>query len=146
MSILGALKGIGLFDRIFGSIDNVLDQVIVDKDQRDQVKLQMRQLEFDEETLQLRAATDIIKAEAQSEHTFTTLARPSVMLALSLVFVMGVVVMPVMAVFGMEEAVAKAVGLYWAQIPEPFYDLAAIAITGYVAGRSTEKIFKIRKQ
>jgi hypothetical protein len=132
------LTGIGsIFD--FGS--KIIDKVFPDPAQRDAAKLELFKAQqaggLDEMKVQLSA----IISDSQSADPWTSRARPSFMYVVY-VLLLWALPMGVLSMFCPDRAAAFTVGFraWLAAIPEPILQLFGVVMTGYVAGRSWEKV------
>ena len=125
---------------IIGPIAKLMDKVIPDPQAREQAKLELLRLQGSQEMDALKVQLSAIVAEAQSNDSWTSRARPSflyVMYALLLWSIpMGLIAaaQPQMAA-----DIAKGMNAYLAGIPEPLYALFGTGYLGYTAARSWGK-------
>jgi hypothetical protein len=125
---------------IIGPIAKLIDKIIPDPQAREQAKLELLRLQGSQEMDALKVQLSAIVAEAQSNDSWTSRARPSflyVMYALLLWSIpMGLIAaaQPQMAA-----DIAKGMNAYLAGIPEPLYALFGTGYLGYTAARSWGK-------
>lgn len=133
---LQAIFGIGgkLIDKLFPNPDDKL------KAQQELMKLQQAG-ELDEMKVQLSA----IIADAQSADKWTSRARPS-FLYVVYVLLLWSLPMGVLTVFNPGAATEFTMGFkaWLSSIPDSVLQLFGLVMTGYVAGRSWEKVAKIK--
>jgi len=132
------LTGIGSILDIGGKI---IDKIFPDPAQRDAAKLELMKQQqsgaLDEVKLQLSA----IISDSQSADPWTSRARPSFLYVVYLLLLWSIP-MGMLAMFAPDRATAFTAGFrgWLAAIPEPVLQLFGVVMTGYVAGRSWEKI------
>lgn len=138
MSFLSAIPIVGnLVEKVIG----VVDQAVPDKDLKEQLKadIQKQALSMDysviEKELDARAA--IITAEAKSESWIARNWRPMIMLLFGIVIALNYVIVPILAVFGVASLTIV--------IPTAMWDLLKLGISGYIVGRSGEKMINVWK-
>lgn len=121
-----------LIPAITGIISTVIDKAVPDKDQAEQLKMQVTLEAMKADAGELKAATDIILAEAKGESWLQRNWRPVLMLWF-----------------------AGLVGAHWLGFTPPnlpesvvnsLLDIVQVGIGGYVLGRSGEKIVKAYKE
>ena len=139
MGILGALPLIGpIVEKTIG----VVDQLVPDKDLKEKLKSelqsQMMTLDYDVLEKEIESKAKIIVAEAQGLSWLQRNWRPILMLTIGAIIANNYVVYPYLSLF-----TAKALVL---ELPDPLYNLMAIGVGGYIAGRSGEKIVKTWKE
>ena len=121
-----------LIPAITGLIGNVIDKAVPDRDEAERLKMQVTLEAMKADNAELKAATDIILAEAKGESWLQRNWRPLLMLWF-----------------------AGLVGAHWLGFTPPnlpesvvnsLLDIVQVGIGGYVLGRSGEKIVKAYKQ
>jgi hypothetical protein len=121
-----------LIPAIASLIGNVIDKAVPDKDQAEQLKMQVTLEAMRADNEELQAATKVILAEAQGESWLQRNWRPLLMLWF-----------------------AGLVGAHWLGFTPPnlpesvvnsLLDIVQVGIGGYVLGRSGEKIVKAYKE
>lgn len=119
----------------------VIDKIFPDPAQRDAAKLELikaqRSGELDEVKLQLSA----IISDSQSSDPWTSRARPSFLYVVYILLLWSIP-MGMLAMFAPDKAVAFTAGFKgWLDaLPDPVLQLFGVVMTGYVAGRSWEKV------
>lgn len=132
------------FDPLTAALDiggKIIDKIFPDPAQRDAAKLELLKAQqsgaLDEVKLQLSA----IISDSQSTDPWTSRARPSF---LYVVYVLLLWSMPMgmIAMFYPDKAAAFTTGFHaWmTSLPDPVLQLFGVVMTGYVAGRSWEKV------
>lgn len=131
-----------LFD--FGG--KLLDKLIPDPDKRAAAQLELLKLQQSGELDQMRVQLSAIIAEAQSPDPWTSRARPSFLYVVYILLLWSIP-MGLLTIFRPDAAAAFTAGFQaWMQaIPEPVLTLFGIVMTGYVAGRSWEKVRGVAK-
>lgn len=136
MSWLGAIPVVGkFFDGLFG----VIDQVVEDKDKANELKATLEQVmqnsDLTKFTSQIKAQSDIIIAEAQSQSWLARNWRPGLMTLFGFIIFNNYVLNPwLSAMFSVNVIL---------DIPPDMWALLKIGLGGYVVGRSTEKVAEI---
>ena len=137
------------FDPVTALLDlggKVIDRVIPDQAQRDAAKLELLKAQqsgaLEEAKIQLSA----IVADAQSADPWTSRARPS-FLYVVYVLLLWALPMGVLTVFRPEAAIAFTAGFkgWLSAIPDEILQLFGVVMTGYVIGRSWEKVKGVNK-
>ncbi len=126
---------------IFGIGTKIIDKVLPDQEQKAKEKLELLQMQQSGELDELKIQLSAIIAEAQSADPWTSRARPS-FLYVVYVLLLWSLPMGVLAIFKPEVATAFTAGFsaWMIAIPEPVLTLFGVVMTGYVAGRSWEKV------
>jgi len=119
----------------------VLDKFIPDPAQRDAAKLELLKAQQAGEIEGIKIQLSAIIADAQSADPWTSRARPSFLYVVYILLLWSIP-MGVLAMLAPDRAAAFTVGFKgWLEaIPEPVLQLFGVVMTGYVAGRSWEKI------
>lgn len=126
--VIAKLLGAGLGD----VIDATLGRFFPDKDKAAQAAHEIRAALLAHEGEALRAARDVVVAEAQSGHWITAAWRPITMLVFVAVIANNYIIAPYAdAMFGASIAL---------EVPAPLWELLKIGLGGYIVGRSGEKI------
>lgn len=119
----------------------VIDKIFPDPAQRDAAKLELikaqRSGELDEVKLQLSA----IISDSQSSDPWTSRARPSFLYVVYILLLWSIP-MGMLAMFAPDKAASFTAGFkgWLAALPDPVLQLFGVVMTGYVAGRSWEKV------
>jgi hypothetical protein len=119
----------------------VIDKLFPDPAQRDAAKLELYKAqqagELDEVKIQLSA----IIADSQSTDPWTSRARPSFLYVVYILLLWSIP-MGFLSMFYPERALSFTIGFkgWLASIPDPVLQLFGVVMTGYVAGRSWEKV------
>lgn len=132
------------FDPLTAALEiggKIIDKIFPDPVQRDAAKLEMIKAQqagqLDEVKLQLSA----IISDSQSADPWTSRARPSFLYVVYILLLWSLP-MGVLAMFAPDKAAAFTAGFkgWMASIPEPVLQLFGVVMTGYIAGRSWEKV------
>ena len=123
-----------IISAVAGPILSIIDKSVTDKDEAQRLKhaVQM-ELIANGHNIE-KAAADIIRTEAASEHWITANWRPVLMLAITGILINNFLIAPYLE-WWMGEAVVLP-------LPDALWDLLMIGVGGYVVGRSGEKIAK----
>ena len=126
-----------LVTALIGPVSSLLDQFIEDKDLSKKLKqeLELEMLKKQDELT--KAAADIVKAEAQSQHWIVAAWRPILMLVITFIVAMHYAVFPLASLAGYNLMI---------ELPSELWTLLQIGVGGYVVGRSGEKMMEKYKQ
>ena len=119
---------------ILSAVTPLLGKLIPDPAQRAEAEANLLKLHQDGELKELESATNIIVAEAKSEHWIVASWRPITMLTFTAIVANNYILYPYLSLFW-EDAPILA-------IPADLWDLLKIGLGGYVVGRSVEKSVK----
>jgi len=126
------LQLLGAIGPIAKLIAKTVDKAVPDKDLKEKLKHEINTQLLTSGTDEMKAASKIILAEAQSGSWLTNSWRPALMWICIIVIFNNFIVMPFAnAIFGTSLIL---------EIPDPMWNLLTIGIGGYIAGRSGEKI------
>lgn len=126
---------------LFAIGGKLIDKLFPDPAQREQAKAELVRLEQAGELDAMKIQLSAIIAEAQSADPWTSRARPSFLYVVYILLLWSIP-MGVLTVFAPERAAAFTIGFkaWMASIPEPVLALFGTVMTGYVFGRSWEKV------
>lgn len=126
---------------IFGIGSKIIDKLFPDPAQKAQAQLELLKMQQSGDLDEIKVQLSAIIAEAQSTDPWTSRARPS-FLYVVYVLLLWSIPMGVLTIFKPDAAVAFTLGFkaWMSAIPEPVLTLFGVVMTGYVAGRSWEKI------
>lgn len=126
---------------IFGIGSKIIDKLFPDPAQKAQAQLELLKLQQAGDLDEIKVQLSAIIAEAQSSDPWTSRARPS-FLYVVYVLLLWSIPMGVLTIFRPEAAAAFTAGFkaWMLAIPEPVLTLFGVVMTGYVAGRSWEKV------
>ena len=126
---------------LFAIGGKLIDKIFPDPAQREQAKAELVRLEQAGELDAMKIQLSAIIAEAQSADPWTSRARPSFLYVVYILLLWSIP-MGVLTVFAPERAAAFTIGFkaWMASIPEPVLALFGTVMTGYVIGRSWEKV------
>ena len=126
------LQLLGAIGPIAKLIAKTVDKAVPDKDLKEKLKHEINTQLLTSGTDEMKAASKIILAEAQSGSWLTSSWRPALMWICIIVIFNNFILMPFAnAIFGTSLIL---------EIPDPMWNLLTIGIGGYIAGRSGEKI------
>lgn len=136
------ITGIGaVFD--FGSkvIDKIFPDKILQEKERAAAELAMAQMARSGELEEFKTSLSAILAEAQSADPWTSRARPSFLYVVYILLLWSLP-MGILAIFAPDSAVKFTAGFnaWMKSIPDPILQLFGVVMTGYVLGRSWEKV------
>lgn len=126
---------------LFTAVNTVIDKLFPDPAQKAQAQLELIKMQQSGELDGMKVQLSAIIAEAQSVDPWTSRARPS-FLYVVYVLLLWSLPMGVLTIFRPEAAASFTIGFkaWMAAIPEPVLTLFGVVMTGYVAGRSWEKV------
>lgn len=124
-----------------GAIAGVIDKLIPDPAQRDAAKLELVKAQQRGELDQVHEQLAAIVSDSQSADPWTSRARPAFLYVVYVMLLWGIP-MGVLSAFRPDLASAIALGFkqWLAAIPDSVLTLFGVVMTGYVAGRSWEKV------
>lgn len=135
-----------LLGPIFEIGGKLIDKLFPDPQQKAQAQFELLKLQQSGELDEMRTQLSAIIAEAQSADPWTSRARPSFLYVVYILLLWSIP-MGVLTIFRPDAAAAFTAGFQaWMQaIPEPVLTLFGVVMTGYVAGRSWEKVRGVSK-
>ena len=136
------ITGIGsIFD--FGS--KILDKIIPDKNQSDELKLKLLQLQQNGELDLISKQLSAIITEAQSNDPYTARARPT-FLYVMYILILCSLPFGIMYIFNPQSAASFVTGFkaFFEALPEELYWLFGTGYLGYTGSRSFEKVKKFK--
>jgi hypothetical protein len=141
LPILGTILG-GIGGKILKSFTDkagdVVDQMVEDKDLAIRIKseifMQVSQLDLTKFVAQLEAQKSVLVAELQGESWSQRNWRPIVMLMFATIIANNYIVFPYLSAFG--------IPVVQLEPPPQMWNMIGLGLSGYVVGRSAEKIAK----
>ncbi len=126
---------------IFGIGSKIIDKLFPDPEQKARAQIELLAMQQRGELDEMKTQLSAIIAEAQSADPWTSRARPS-FLYVVYVLLLWSIPMGIMTIFRPDAAMAFTAGFqsWMLAIPEPVLTLFGVVMTGYVAGRSWEKV------
>ena len=126
---------------IFGIGSKIIDKIFPDPAQKAQAQLELLKMQQAGDLDEIKVQLSAIIAEAQSTDPWTSRARPSFLYVVYILLLWSIP-MGVLTIFRPEAAAAFTAGFkaWMSAIPEPVLTLFGVVMTGYVAGRSWEKV------
>jgi hypothetical protein len=126
---------------ILGIGSKIIDKLVPDPEQRAKAQIKLLAMQQRGDLDEMKTQLSAIIAEAQSSDPWTSRARPS-FLYVVYVLLLWSIPMGVMTIFRPDAAAAFTAGFraWMLAIPEPVLTLFGVVMTGYVAGRSWEKV------
>ena len=126
------LQLLGAIGPIAKLIAKTVDKAVPDKHLKEKLKHEINTQLLTSGTDEMKAASKIILAEAQSGSWLTSSWRPALMWIWIIVIFNNFILMPfINIIFGTSLIL---------EIPDPMWNLLTIGVGGYIAGRSGEKI------
>lgn len=122
-------------------IDRLFPDKIAQAEQRARAEFELTQLSQSGQLKEVEVQLSAIIAEANSEDPWTSRARPSFLYVVYILLLWSIP-MGVLSVFKPDAAVAFTIGFkgWLSAIPQEILTLFGVVMTGYVAGRSWEKV------
>lgn len=126
---------------IFSIGGKLIDKLFPDPEQRAKAQLELLKMQQDGELDSVKVQLSAIIAEAQSSDPWTSRARPSFLYVVYILLLWSIP-MGVLAVFRPDAAASFTVGFkgWMGAIPDSILTLFGTVMTGYVLGRSWEKV------
>lgn len=119
----------------------VIDKLWPDPTQRDQAKLELLKMQQAGQLDEMKTQLSAIIADAQSADPWTSRARPT-FLYVVYILILWSIPMGILTIFRPDAATAFTVGFkaWLSAIPSEILQLFGVVMTGYVLGRSWEKV------
>lgn len=119
----------------------IIDKLFPDPEQKAKAQLELLTMQQNGELQMVQIQLSAIIEEAKSADPWTSRARPSFLYVVYILLLWSIP-MGVLTIFRPEAAVLFTEGFkaWLAAIPEPILTLFGVVMTGYVAGRSWEKV------
>jgi hypothetical protein len=130
-----------MWEVLFPVVGKVLDKIIPDQEQKAKAQLELMKMQQQGELDEVKVQLSAIIAEAQSSDPWTSRARPSFLYVVYILLLWSIP-MGVLAIFRPDAAVAFTAGFkgWMGAIPDSILTLFGTVMTGYVLGRSWEKV------
>jgi hypothetical protein len=119
------------------AIASLLDKVIPDPAAKADAKIKFMTLAQSGDLKELESATSVIVSEAKSEHWIVSSWRPITMLTFVAIIANNYLLYPYLSLFWDKAPVLVVAPDMW--------DLLKLGLSGYVVGRSAEKVMKTYK-
>ena len=126
---------------LLGISGKLIDKLFPDPEAKARARFELLKLEQEGELKEVQTQLSAIVAEAQSPDPWTSRARPSFLYVVYILLLWSIP-MGVLTIFRPEAAELFTQGFqaWMIAIPEPVLTLFGVVMTGYVAGRSWEKV------
>lgn len=126
---------------LFGLGGKLIDKLFPDPEQKAKAQLELLRMQQAGELDEMKTQLSAIIADAQSQDPWTSRARPS-FLYVVYVLLLWSIPMGILTIFSPEVAAkfTEGFGLWMKAIPDPILQLFGVVMTGYVLGRSWEKV------
>src|SRR5574340_1225515 len=130
---------------IFGIGGKLIDTLFPNPEEKLKAQQQLLQLQQAGELEEMKVQLSAIIAEAQSSDKWTSRARPSFLYVVYILLLWSLP-MGVLTVFNPGVAAEFTAGFkaWLSALPDSILQLFGVVMTGYVAGRSWEKVAKIK--
>ncbi len=131
---------------IFGIGSKIIDKLFPDPTEKAKAQIELLRLQQAGELEEVKVQLSAIMAEASSADPWTSRARPS-FLYVVYVLLLWSIPMGVLSIFAPDAAdkFTAGFGKWMLALPEPILTLFGVVMTGYVAGRSWEKVRGVAK-
>lgn len=132
---------IPIIDGIFSVGSKIIEKLFPDPSEKARAQLELLRLQQSGELEEIKVQLSAIIAEAQSADPWTSRARPSFLYVVYILLLWSIP-MGVLAIFKPDAAIAFTSGFqaWMGAIPPDVLTLFGVVMTGYVAGRSWEKV------
>jgi hypothetical protein len=119
----------------------VIDKIFPDPAQRDQAKLDLLKMQQAGQLDEMKTQLSAIISDSQSADPWTSRARPTFLYVVYILLLWSIP-MGVLSIFRPDAATAFTVGFkaWLSAIPDEILQLFGVVMTGYVLGRSWEKV------
>lgn len=126
---------------IFAIGGKIIDKLFPNAEDKARAQLELLKMQQDGELEMVRTQLSAIIEEAKSSDPWTSRARPSFLYVVYILLLWSIP-MGILTIFRPEAAVLFTEGFkaWLSAIPEPILTLFGVVMTGYVAGRSWEKV------
>lgn len=126
---------------IFSIGGKLIDKLFPNPEEKAKAQLELLRMQQAGELDEMKTQLSAIIAEAQSADPWTSRARPSFLYVVYILLLWSIP-MGILTVFSPESAAkfTEGFGAWMQAIPEPVLTLFGVVVTGYVAGRSWEKV------
>lgn len=112
----------------------IIDKIIPDKKAATEAKLKLMELEQNGELKTIAAQSKIITNETKSESILARNWRPIIMLIFGTILANNYIISPYLRLFGVPTTILT--------IPPNMWHLLELGLSGYIVGRSGEKMIK----
>jgi hypothetical protein len=131
---------------IFGIGNKLIDKLFPDPAAKAAAQLELLKMQQAGELDEMKTQLSAIIAEANSSDPWTSRARPSFLYVVYILLLWSIP-MGLVTVFNPDAAASftKGFGAWMQALPEPILTLFGVVMTGYVAGRSWEKVRGVAK-
>ncbi len=126
---------------IFSIGSKLIDKLFPDPTEKAKAQLELLKMQQQGDLEEIKTQLSAIIAEAQSPDPWTSRARPSFLYVVYILLLWSIP-MGVLAIFSPTSAVAFTAGFkgWLGAIPDSILQLFGVVMTGYVMGRSWEKV------
>jgi hypothetical protein len=126
---------------IFGIGSKIIDKLFPDPTEKAKAQIELLKMQQQGDLDEIKTQLSAIIAEAQSPDPWTSRARPSFLYVVYILLLWSIP-MGVLAIFSPVSAAAFTVGFkaWLGAIPDSILQLFGVVMTGYVMGRSWEKV------
>lgn len=136
LPLLGVLAPI--IGKVIGKAGDVVDQLVEDKDEANRIKAGLitagQNIDHQEFITEIKSATAIIMAEANSKSWLARNWRPMLMCLFGIIIANNYIVYPYLSLFFTDAPMLE--------IPPDMWSLLKLGVSGYVVGRSVEEGIK----
>lgn len=127
-----------LIPAVTSLIGNVIDKAVPDKSEAEKLKAQITLEAMKADHSELKAATDVILAEAKGESNVQRSWRPWLMILFGVIIANNYIIYPYLRLFFPDAPLMD--------IPPDMWTLLQLGVAGYIGGRTSEKLMKTYKE
>ena len=126
---------------LFGIGGKLIDKLFPDPEQKAKAQLELLRMQQAGELDEMKTQLSAIIADAQSQDPWTSRARPSFLYVVYILLLWSIP-MWILTIFSPEAAAkfTEGFGSWMKAIPDSILQLFGVVMTGYVLGRSWEKV------
>lgn len=126
---------------LFGIGGKLIDKLFPDPEQKAKAQLELLRMQQAGELDEMKTQLSAIIADAQSQDPWTSRARPSFLYVVYILLLWSIP-MGILTIFSPEAATkfTEGFGSWMKAIPDSILQLFGVVMTGYVLGRSWEKV------
>lgn len=126
---------------LFGLGGKLIDKLFPDPEQKAKAQLELLRMQQAGELDEMKTQLSAIIADAQSQDPWTSRARPSFLYVVYILLLWSIP-MGILTIFSPEAAAkfTEGFGAWMKAVPDPILQLFGVVMTGYVLGRSWEKV------
>lgn len=126
---------------IFGIGSKLIEKLIPNPEEKTKAQLELMRMQQDGELEEMKTQLSAIISDSQSADPWTSRARPTFLYVVYILLLWSLP-MGVLTIFNPDaaEQFTEGFGAWMKAIPDPILQLFGVVMTGYVLGRSWEKV------